>query len=133
MSRENVDAVRQSWEAWKRRDIPKLFAFYDEAVEWDMSASAVPDMGIYRGHQGVRDFFRDWVEDFENWQATPIAFIDADDSVVVTVRQTARGKGSGAGVDMLYWQVYRLRGGKAVRVEIYRNESEALEAVGLRE
>jgi ketosteroid isomerase-like protein len=133
MSRENVEAVRQSWEAWKRRDIPKLFDFYDEAVEWDMSASAVPDMGIYRGHQGVRDFFRDWVEDFENWQATPIAFMDADDSVVVTVRQTARGKGSGAGVDMLYWQVYRLRGGKAVRVEIYRYESEALEAVGLRE
>jgi hypothetical protein len=38
------------------------------------------------------------------------------------------------GVEMpAYWQVYRLRDGRAVRVEIYRDESEALEAAGLRD
>jgi hypothetical protein len=31
-----------------------------------------------------------------------------------------------------YWAVYRLRDGRAVRVEIYRDEAEALAALGLR-
>jgi hypothetical protein len=30
-----------------------------------------------------------------------------------------------------YWQVYRLRDGRAVRVEIYRDETDALAAIGL--
>jgi hypothetical protein len=30
------------------------------------------------------------------------------------------------------WQLYRLRAGRAVRVEIYRNEHRAREAAGLR-
>jgi hypothetical protein len=33
----------------------------------------------------------------------------------------------------VYWQVYRLRDGRAVRVEIYRDETEPLVAVRLRE
>jgi ketosteroid isomerase-like protein len=32
-----------------------------------------------------------------------------------------------------YWQVYRVRDGRAVRVEVYSDESDALEAVGLSE
>jgi hypothetical protein len=32
-----------------------------------------------------------------------------------------------------YWQLYRLRGGRAVRVEIYRDEGDAMAAAGLRE
>jgi ketosteroid isomerase-like protein len=60
--------------------------------------------------------------------------VDAGDSVIVRVRQGGRGKGSGATVEMpAYWAVYRLRRGQAMRVEIYRDRAEALEAVGLRE
>jgi hypothetical protein len=50
------------------------------------------------------------------------------------VRQGGRGRASSVGVEMpSYWQAYRLRGGRAVRVEIHRDEAEALQAVGLRE
>ena len=53
---------------------------------------------------------------------------------MVRVRQGGRGRVSSVDVEMpAYWQVYRLREGRAVRVEIYRDEAEALEAVGLRE
>jgi ketosteroid isomerase-like protein len=61
-------------------------------------------------------------------------FIDAGDCVVVRVRQGAQGNRSGALVEMApYWQVCRLRDAQAVRVEVYRDEADALEAVGLRE
>lgn len=32
-----------------------------------------------------------------------------------------------------YWQVYRLRDGRAMRTEVYNDQSEALKAVGLAE
>jgi ketosteroid isomerase-like protein len=50
----------------------------------------------------------------------------------VRVRQGGRGKQSAAEVEMpRYWQVYRLRDGRAVRIEVYPDQAEALEAVGL--
>jgi ketosteroid isomerase-like protein len=134
MSQENVEIVRASWEAWSRGDTDALFEFYDPAVEWDMTHSYVPDMGVFHGHDGIREFFREWRAFFAEYHAEPEQFIDADESVLVRVRQGGRGGGSTVGVEMpAYWQVYRLRGGRAVRVEIYRDEAEAFEAVRLRE
>jgi ketosteroid isomerase-like protein len=132
-SRINVEIVRASWEAWRRRDMEALFGFYDPAIEWDMTRSDVPDMGVFYGHDGVRAFFREWRAPFEDYHAEAEEFIDAGESVIVRVRQGGRGSASAVGVEMpAHWQLYRLRAGRAVRVEIYREESEALEAARLR-
>src|SRR5215204_683053 len=115
MPQDNVEIVRASWEAWSRGDSEALFEFYDPEVEWDMTHSYIPDMGVFHGHDGIREFFREWRQFFEAYHAEPEQFSSAD-------------------VEMPpYWQVYRLREGRAVRVEIYRDEAEALEAIGLRE
>ena len=99
-----------------------------------MTHSYVPDMGVFHGHEGIREFFREWREFFAEYYAEPEQFIGADENVMVRVRQGGRGRVSSVDVEMpVYWQVYRLRGGRALRVEIYRDEAEALEAVGLRE
>lgn len=133
-SGENVEIVRASWEAWSRGDMDALFEFYDPEVEWDMTHSYVPDMGVFHGHEGVREFFREWRTFFAEYYAEPEQFIGAEQNVMVRVRQGGRGRSSTVGVEMpAYWQVYRLRDGRAVRVEIYREEAEALEALGLRE
>ena len=51
---------------------------------------------------------------------------------LVRIRQGGRGKQSGAEVDMPpYLQVYRLRDGRAVRIEVYRDQTEALKAARL--
>ena len=132
MSQENVEVVRAAWDAWSRGDMDALFDFYDPAVEWDVTHSYVPDMGVFHGHEGIREFFREWRAFFVEYHAEPEAFIDAGACVVVRIRQGGRGRASTVGVEMpTYWQVYRLRGARAVRVEIYRDEAEALEAVGL--
>jgi ketosteroid isomerase-like protein len=132
MAQDNLEIVRASWEAWSRGDMDALFEFYDPEVEWDMTHSYVPDMGVFRGHDGIREFFREWRTFFAEYYAEPEQFIGADENVMVRVRQGGRGRASTVGVEMpAYWQVYRLRGGRAVRVEIYRDEAEALEAAGV--
>lgn len=109
-----------------------LFEFYDPAVEWDMTHSNVPDMGVYHGHEGIREFFREWRAFFAEYYAEPEQFIGGDEHVMVRVRQGGRGRSSTVGVEMpAYWQVYRLREGRAVSVAIYRDEAEALAAMGL--
>ncbi len=133
MSQDNVEIVRASWEAWGRGDMDALFEFYDPEVEWDTTHSNIPDMGVFHGHDGVRDFFRQWRAFFAEYYAEPEQFIGADESVIVRVRQGGRGRASTVGVEMpSYWQVYWLRDGRAVRVEIHRDEAQAFEAAGLR-
>ena len=69
MSEGNVEIVRKAWEAWSRADMAALFEFYDPEVEWDMSHSYIPDMGVFRGHDGIRAFFREWGAFFEEYWA----------------------------------------------------------------
>jgi ketosteroid isomerase-like protein len=133
MSRENVGFVRAAWEAWERGDMDAIFAFYDPEIVWDQTRAEPAELsGLYHGHDGVRRFFREWLAPFESFYAHAEELIDAGDAVVVRVRQGGRGKQSGAVVEMpAYWQVYRLRGGRAVRIEVYTDQAEALEAAGL--
>jgi len=92
--------------------------------------------------RGCGSSFVEWWAFFADYDAEPEEFIDADESVIVRGRHGGRGRASSVGgVEMpaysaempRWWQVYRLRGGRVVRVEIYRDEAEALEAAGLRE
>jgi hypothetical protein len=49
----------------------------------------------------------------------------------VRVHQRARGKGSGVSLEQDWWFVLKLHDGKAVRWDIFDEETEAFEAVGL--
>jgi ketosteroid isomerase-like protein len=133
MSRENVEIVRAAWEAWERGDAEAIFEFYDPAIVWDQTHyGAGGPSGTYDGHDGVKRFFREWLAPFESYYAHPEEFIDAGEVVVVRLRQGGRGKQSGVEVEMPpYWQVYRLRDGLAMRIEVYSDEKEARTAAGL--
>jgi ketosteroid isomerase-like protein len=135
VSQENVELVRAAWDAWERGDMEAVFGFYDPAIVWDQTHYEASDLSaVYHGHDGIRQFFRAWLAPFEIYHAHAEEFIDAGEAVVVRIRQGGRGKQSGAEVDMPpYLQVYRLRDGRAVRIEVYRDQAEALKAVGLEE
>jgi ketosteroid isomerase-like protein len=98
MSPENVELVRAAWEAWERGDIEALFGFYDPAIVWDQTGYAGMELSsVYHGHDGVKQFFRDWLAPFESYYAHAEDFIDAGEAVVVRCRQGGRGKQSGRG------------------------------------
>jgi ketosteroid isomerase-like protein len=81
-----------------------LLELYDPAIAWEVSTP--PLAGSYQGHEGVRQYFREWMEAFEGYEAKAETFIDAGDKVVVRSRVKGRGKTSGAEVGMPGWQVY---------------------------
>lgn len=86
MSRENFETVRRAWEAWARGDTEPLYAFYDPAVVWDASTLLGPIAGVYHGHEGVRQYFQEWLGSFETHHARAETCIDVGDNVVVGLR-----------------------------------------------
>ena len=75
---------------------------------------------------------RELDESFEDMRWEPEQFIEAPDAeVVVFVRAQARGRGSGIEVDNHIAHVWSFRGDTSVRMVIYEEQADALEAVGL--
>ena len=69
MSRENVEIVRRVHDAANRRDAAAVYALYDTEVELDASRVEIAGFtarDLYRGHEGLRRFFREWHEAWEN-------------------------------------------------------------------
>jgi ketosteroid isomerase-like protein len=138
MSEENVEIVRQLHEAFARGENQSPFAVYDPDIEWDMSRSLAPLPGeeaIYHGHDGVRRYWRAWLQAWETIDAPVERVVDAGEEVVVLLgRATLRGKMSGAEVEIPPWaQVWTLREGKVIRMRLYPDHAEGLKAAGLRE
>ena len=104
---------------------------FDEDVE--IYDHDTPDQGVYRGHAGVASWLEEWGAAWAAWSIEPEEFIDAGDSVVILIRMTAEGRGSGIEVDRRDALVYEICDGLIKRVHYYNDRDEALKAVGLRE
>jgi ketosteroid isomerase-like protein len=133
MSRENVDVVRRSMDAFRSGDVATSIAAFSAEVEWHTAADE-PDPTTYRGTDGLVALIEDWSQMWEESffaAVEPQEFIDHNDFVVVPVRAVVRGKGSGVEVEVLETYVFRLRNGQVVEVREFRTKAEALEAVGV--
>ena len=134
MSQENVEVVREVYDAASRHDAERIFALYDADVELDASRlEAAWTPGIYRGHKGLRAFFREWNEAWEKIDYSYEELLDAGDHVLSIVTRHGRGRASGIEVERPFALVWTIRDGKVVRVVWFLARTEALEAAGLRE
>lgn len=133
MSQENVQLVRQVYEAAASRDLPTVLRLYDERVELDASRVGMFSE-VFRGHDGLRKLFRDWHEAWGEIEYSYEELIDAgEDEVVSVVTRRARGKASGVDVEHPFALLWTLRNGRVIRVVWFLSRAEALEAAGLAE
>jgi hypothetical protein len=77
----------------------------------------------------MREYLKAWA----NFTMTAEELIEAESSVVAAVRQRAIGRESEVPSEILYWEVWTFRGRSVIRIEQFRQRSDALEAVGLPE
>jgi len=133
MSQQNVEIVRQGFEAFNSGDMGRILAFahpdFEAVVPPELSAE--PD--TYRGHDGIRRYFQSFQDAMDEIRFHPERFWDVGQSVVAVVRLTAKGKQTAIPVEQRISQVWTIRDGKATRVRTYASLSGALEAVGLAE
>jgi SnoaL-like domain len=137
MSQANVDTVRR---ALTEFDL-SLSGGIEEAaragliapdVEVDFSA-LYPDGPVLRGIEAWHDHVRSlpWGRSL---RLEPERFLDVDDErVLVFMRATAEGEGSRVPIEGRGADEVTIRDGAVVRIKLFRDREEALEAAGLSE
>ena len=134
MSQENVEVVRDQFAATNERNFPRAMSHYAEDVELIVDRGAFLEGGTFKGRDAVGGWFARWFTTFEPGYHFDVEEArDLGDVVLVVATHHGRGRTSGAEVHGKTGYVYGLRGGKIVRVELYRSRAEALEAAGLPE
>ena len=133
MSAENLEIMRRGYEHFVATG-----ALLDELVDpefvWDMSTfGAWPERQTYEGIEGAREFLAAWVDAWEDWELEVEELREAGDRVVAVVTQRGRAKATGLPVDMHFAQLWTLRDGKQLRMEMYATPEEALRAAGIAE
>jgi ketosteroid isomerase-like protein len=132
VSQENVERVRDGFDAVNRGDAEAFVRDMDPGIEWHPTPDFV-DAGPFRGHEGVLGMTKMMFDTFESFVIEGEEFIDAGDAVVVPVFQRGEGATSGAIVEVRYVLVFRFHEAKLVRVDSYYDKDEALEAARLSE
>jgi hypothetical protein len=132
MAGENVEAVRLAYDiAYAQRSVENVREAFAEDFVFHMRAEW-PGRSLYRIDE-MPQLWADLDETYAEFRLVPEEFFPAGECVIVTIKQSARLRGSDARVDSTIFHVWQIREGKPQQAWAYRSRSEALEAVGLRE
>jgi ketosteroid isomerase-like protein len=120
-----VDELRRGYEALNRGDVSVVLELLDPAIEWHEPAPS-PEAGSHRGRDSFERFFRGWIESFDDFRVEPEQVVERGGRLIAVVRQSGRGRASGADVEARLAHVWTVEDGKAVRWEAVADADEAL-------
>jgi ketosteroid isomerase-like protein len=140
MTQENVEFVKGLMTAVADADkeallaaLPEVIAqMCDPEIEWIEDPQRA-DGRVYRGHDGVRESFERWLDQWDEYGIEAERFTDCGDNVLVVAREHGRGATSGANVSARIYLVFTFREGKVLRYQEFYDEATAREAAGLPE
>jgi ketosteroid isomerase-like protein len=138
LSEENVALVRGLIEAGAQinsdnkeeflsallRAVEQLF---DAEVEWIEAPERV-DARTFRGHDGIVDSWRRWLEDFNQYEVVAERYEDHGERVLVAGRERGRGLGSGVPTESAIYSVFTVKDGRILRYEEFYDETAARDA-----
>jgi ketosteroid isomerase-like protein len=130
MSERNAEIVRRAQAAINRRDIEALGVLMAPECEI-VPLRAALESTVFRGPDAAAKWFVAQDESWEDLSAEAEAFRHDGDWVLVLGRIRARGRSSGAALDVRAAAIWRLREGLITSISIYTNRDEALADLGL--
>jgi len=131
MTQENVEIIRQSYEAFNSRDLTLIGSLLHPDFELNLSNSMGFDRSNYLGERGLERFFESYWDAFESISIEVDELIGTGDAIVAIIRARGRGTGSGIEVDARGPHLWSFRDGKVVGLALYEHLDEALEAASL--
>jgi ketosteroid isomerase-like protein len=133
MSQENVEVLRQAYDAYNREGIHGILEYLDPDVEWRNPAES-PNAGVFVGHQGVLEWQRMVDDAFKEMRFEPERIDELPDGrILAVVRFQFRAPTSEVDVEVPFAHLVTIRDGKATEFSMYMREAEALQAAGLAE
>jgi ketosteroid isomerase-like protein len=128
MASENVELVRSGIDAFNEQGVEGILPLIHPEFEATTPPELASEPDTYRGHEGVRRYFESFydVMDEIRWEAHSIEEVNG--KVIVDFTLHARGKTTGIDTELRAVQVWTVREGKAIRLELYPTREEALAA-----
>jgi ketosteroid isomerase-like protein len=121
--------VKAVFAAFAKRDLDGVLDVIDPEMEFTpVTADLAGRTEPYRGHEGMREYFRDVAVVWDDLRLNPREFRKVGDSILVTGRVTARSP-SRIVEGSTGW-VFRVRDGRVVYGRVYASASDAERAVG---
>ena len=124
-----TEALKKTYAALNRNDIPGFVELFDDAMEWIEFAES-PGGGTYHGKDAVQAHAAQARDTWVEGSCEPEKFIVADDKIIVFVHVRVRLK------DEIEWRegriadVYTFRNGKVIHMRNFLERAQALEWAG---
>jgi ketosteroid isomerase-like protein len=132
MSRGNIELSLLAVDAWNRRDVESLIALADPEVVWHPALEEILEGKTYRGHAGMRQYFKDLAEEGAESRAELTEVRDVGDQVLGLGRMWFRSA-TGVELNQDIAFLHTWRDGKCIEARSWLSHAEGLEAAGLRE
>jgi ketosteroid isomerase-like protein len=130
MSQERIELVRKLFEFYLAGERDEWMQLVHPDVELDVDPAVITS-GTFHGRDELEQWGKRWDEMWEALSYEPEQFFEAGEALVVGVRQTSRGAGSGVPVDQVAWWVFHFDGDRVRRILFFTEKESALAAVGL--
>lgn len=128
---DNVEVVRRSFEAIRRRDIDELLRLYEPDAEFRPLTGTRVESGGYHGHGGIRAYFEE-VDTVWDQMLPHADDLRSHGALVVAVGGCmVRGRESGAETETPMAWVFHVRNGRVASHRAFSDVDEALSATGL--
>jgi ketosteroid isomerase-like protein len=132
MSQDNVELVRRVIQALNAGGVEAALSLHLYAEDVRIYPSSEwPEEEMYRGHSGFRSLYHAWTDHFDDWSWELQEIRDLGDQVVGLVEMRGRLKDSDVAICEPWGVVCSVRDGCISEVWHFRNQRQALEAVGL--
>jgi ketosteroid isomerase-like protein len=133
MSDDRVEVIRAVYDEWGRGNFQAGVELYDPLALLVLDRQ-LPEHGTYLGIEEIGRYMRTFLEAWETCTIKAEDLSQAGESVIATVVQKGKGRGSGAmPADLRYFQVWTFRGERVIRLDVLRDRADALEAAGIRD
>jgi ketosteroid isomerase-like protein len=128
MARDEVEFLREGYEALARGDLETFTTLSRERLAPEFEFHHVWDGRVFRGFEGTMEWISDTRETWDEYSQEIAELIDLGDDVVVVLRLSARGGGSGVPVAQELAVLWTFEDGQAVRARSFTSKEEALES-----
>ena len=128
MQKTNLDVARHAYDALRRDDLDALADVIHPEVEWHSLVLEIE--GVFRGHDGVREWWRSIRAAFPDWKPEVVGFEEHGDWVLLRAHATGSGAASGVGIVGDFFQVGRFRDGLIVEYHAVRTRNDAMRVIG---
>jgi ketosteroid isomerase-like protein len=115
------DRTRSAFAAWNARRFDQVLDYFHEDALWDMTPFGLAGVGEYRGHDGLRRFFDEWLEAFPDSSVEVEEVEERDPWTFSIVVQRVSGAVSHTPVPFRYGGIGRWRDG---RLELVQNHAD---------